>query len=92
MTTPRSRRASLAAVCGVAVASLTLTAVSATAAETGGATATASGSGAVPIVTATDGAVRGTAGPGGYAFLGLPYAASAEPSAAAPTWRYPTSR
>ena len=75
MTTSRSRRASLAAVCGVALASLTLTAAGATAAETGGATAAASGSGAAPIVTTTDGAVRGTAGPGGYAFLGLPYAA-----------------
>ena len=75
MTTSRSRRASLAAVCGVALASLTLTAAGATAAETGGATAAASGSGAAPIVTTTDGAVRGTAGPEGYAFLGLPYAA-----------------
>ena len=74
MTTSRSRRASLAAVCSVALASLTLTAAPATAAETG-ATAAASGSGAVPIVTTTDGAVRGMAGHEGYAFLGLPYAA-----------------
>ena len=41
MTTSRSRRASLAAVCGVALASLTLTAAGATAAETGGAIASA---------------------------------------------------
>jgi para-nitrobenzyl esterase len=75
MTTSRSRRASLATVCGVALASLTLTAAGATAAETGGATAAVPGSGAAPIVTTTDGAVRGTAGPGGDAFLGLPYAA-----------------
>jgi len=75
MTTSRSRRASLAAVCGVALVSLTLTAAGAAAAETGGATVAASGSGAAPIVTTTYGAVRGTAGPGGDAFLGLPYAA-----------------
>jgi para-nitrobenzyl esterase len=50
---------------------LTLTAAGAT----GGATAATSGSGAAPIVTTTDGAVRGTAGTGGEAFLGLPYAA-----------------
>jgi para-nitrobenzyl esterase len=75
MTASRSRRAALAAACGVALASLTLTAAGATAAETGGATAAASGSGAAPIVTTADGAVRGTAGPEGDAFLGLPYAA-----------------
>src|SRR5580704_9358344 len=86
MTTSHSRRASLAAVCGVALASLTLTAAGATAAETGGATAAAPGSGAAPIVTTTDGAVRGTAGPGGDAFLGLPYAA---PPAGNLRWRPP---
>src|SRR5580704_12192194 len=75
MTTSRSWRASLAAVCGVALASLTLTAAGAPAAETGGATAAAWGSAAAPIVTTADGAVRGMPGPGGYAFLGLPYAA-----------------
>ena len=75
MTTSRSWRAALAAACGVALASLTLTAAGATAAETGSATAAASGSGAAPIVTTADGAVRGTAGPEGDAFLGLPYAA-----------------
>src|SRR5580692_7011089 len=75
MTTSRSWRASLAAVCGVVLVSLTLTAAGANAAETGGATAAASSSGAAPIVTTTDGAVRGTAEPGGEAFLGLPYAA-----------------
>src|SRR5579859_6551492 len=70
MITCCSWRTSLAAVCGVALAALTLTAAGATAAQT----AAASGSGA-PIVTTTDGAVRGTAGPAGDAFLGLPYAA-----------------
>src|ERR1700722_12765057 len=75
MTTSRSRRACVAAVCGVALASLTLTAAGATAAETGRATAATSGSGPPPVVTTTDGAVRGMAGPGGDAFLGLPYAA-----------------
>jgi para-nitrobenzyl esterase len=70
MTTSRSWRASVAAVCGVALVSLTLTAAGATATET----AAASGSGAAPIVTTTDGAIRGTAGPEGDAFLGLPYA------------------
>jgi len=72
MNTFRSRRASLAAVC---CAALTLAAAGASAAQAGGAAAAASGSGAAPIVTTVDGAVRGTAGPGGYAFLGLPYAA-----------------
>ena len=86
MTTSRSWRASLAAVWGVALASLTLTAAGATAAETGGATAAAPGSGAAPIVTTTDGAVRGTAGPGGDAFLGLPYAA---PPTGTLRWRPP---
>src|SRR5580692_3456424 len=75
MTTSRSWRASLAAICGVALAALTVTAAGAAAAETGGTTAAAPGSGAASIVTTTDGAVRGTAGPGSYAFLGLPYAA-----------------
>jgi para-nitrobenzyl esterase len=70
MTTSRSWRASVAAVCGVALVSLTLTAAGATATET----AAASGSGAAPILTTTDGAIRGTAGPEGDAFLGLPYA------------------
>jgi para-nitrobenzyl esterase len=75
MTTSRSRRAWLAAICGMALTSLTLTAAGATAAETGRATAAASGSGPAPVVTTTDGAVRGTAGSAGDAFLGLPYAA-----------------
>jgi para-nitrobenzyl esterase len=67
--TPR-RRARLAAACCVA---LTLAAVGAAAAGSS-ATAAASGSGG-PMVTTEDGAVRGVAVPGGYAFRGLPYAA-----------------
>jgi para-nitrobenzyl esterase len=71
--TPR-RRARLAAACYAALAALTLAAAGATAASTS-ATAAASGSGDAPIVTTDDGAVRGVTEPGGYAFLGLPYAA-----------------
>jgi para-nitrobenzyl esterase len=76
MNTARTRRASLAAVCCAALAALTLTAAGATAAESG-ASAAASGSGGDPIVTTSDGAVRGAAVPGSTvdAFLGLPYAA-----------------
>jgi para-nitrobenzyl esterase len=72
MNTAVTRRASLAAISCAALATLTLGAAGATAAAAGTA---ASGSGAALIVTTTDGAVRGTAGPGGDAFLGLPYAA-----------------
>jgi para-nitrobenzyl esterase len=75
MTTSGARRASLAAICGAALAALTLAAAGAAAAATGGVIAAAPGSGAAPIVTTIDGAVRGTAGPGSHAFLGLPYAA-----------------
>jgi para-nitrobenzyl esterase len=79
MTTPGARRASLG-VCGAALAALTLTGAGAAAAggvtaAAGGLTAAAPGSGAAPIGTTIDGAVRGTAGPGSHAFLGLPYAA-----------------
>jgi para-nitrobenzyl esterase len=73
MNTTRSRRASLAAACCTALAALTLSAAGATAAKAGA--AAVSGSGPGPIVTTDDGAVRGAAVPGGYAFLGLPYAA-----------------
>jgi carboxylesterase type B len=76
MNTARSRRASLASVCCAALAALTLATAGATAAKAGVATAV-SGSGGDPIVTTSDGAVRGVAGPGSTvdAFLGLPYAA-----------------
>jgi para-nitrobenzyl esterase len=65
------RRARLAAAC---CATLTLAATGATIADTSAAAAP-SGSGGAPTVITDDGAVRGVAGPGGYAFLGLPYAA-----------------
>jgi para-nitrobenzyl esterase len=76
MNTARSRRASLAAVCCAALAALTLATAGAPSAKAD-ATATASGSGGDPVVTISDGAVRGVAGPGSTvdAFLGLPYAA-----------------
>jgi para-nitrobenzyl esterase len=44
------------------------------------------GSGAAPVVTVTGGGVRGSAGPGGYVFRGLPYAA---PPAGDLRWRPP---
>jgi para-nitrobenzyl esterase len=89
MNTARTRRASLAAVCCAALAALTLTAAGATAAEAGAAAA-ASGSGGDPIVTTSDGAVRGAAVPGSTvdAFLGLPYAA---PPTGNLRWRPPQS-
>jgi para-nitrobenzyl esterase len=76
MNTARSRRASLAAVWCAALAALTLATAGATSAKAG-AMATASGLGGDPVVTISDGAVRGAAGPGSTidAFLGLPYAA-----------------
>ncbi|MGW2964484.1 carboxylesterase/lipase family protein [Streptomyces sp. NPDC001220] len=49
--------------------------MSAGAAEPGAGTGSA-GSGRTPVVTIDDGAVRGTAVPGGYTFRGLPYAAA----------------
>ena len=71
-----TRRASLAAACCAALAALTLATAGATAAKAGAAAA-ASGSGGDPVVTTSDGAVRGVAVPGTTvdAFLGLPYAA-----------------
>jgi para-nitrobenzyl esterase len=71
MNTIRSWRATLAAACCVA---LTFAAAGATAARAT-ASASGSGSGGGPVVTTGDGAVRGVAVPGGYAFRGLPYAA-----------------
>jgi para-nitrobenzyl esterase len=72
MNTARSRRASRAAVCCAALAALTLATAGASSAR---ASATASGLG-VPVVTTSDGAVRGVAaGRTVDAFLGLPYAA-----------------
>src|SRR5262252_11027648 len=73
MNATSSRRASLAACCA-ALAALTLAAAGATAARAA-ATARASGSGGGPVVTIDDGAVRGAAGPEGFTFRGLPYAA-----------------
>jgi para-nitrobenzyl esterase len=70
MKTTRSRRHLLAAFC----AALTLAAAGATAVDTGVAGA-ASGSHRAPIVATENGVVRGVAGPDGYAFRGLPYAA-----------------
>ena len=69
MRTACSLRTSLAAAC---CAALTLAATGASAAAT---SAAIPGPGGAPIVTTVSGAVRGTAVPGGYAFLGLPYAA-----------------
>jgi len=69
----RWRRARLAAGYCAALAALTLAA--GTTAAKADATAEPAGSGATPIVTTQSGAVRGAAVPGGYAFLGLPYAA-----------------
>ncbi len=68
---PTRWRAGLAA-CGGALAALTFAAAGTTAAKAG---ASPADSAAAPIVTTNDGAVRGAAVPGGYAFLGLPYAA-----------------
>ena len=87
MNTARSRRASLIAVCCATLAALTLAAADATSAKAGAAAA-ASGSGGAPIVTTSDGAVRGVAVPGSTvdAFLGLPYAA---PPTGNRRWRPP---
>src|SRR6202012_3570241 len=84
MNMGRSRSVSLAAACCAALAALILAAPAVKA----GAAATASGSGAAPIVTTSDGAVRGMAVPGGTvdAFLGLPYAA---PPTGALRWHSP---
>jgi len=60
MNTIHSRAASLAAVCCAALATLTVSAGGAATAATGPAAA-APGSGRAPVVTTTDGAVRGAA-------------------------------
>ena len=65
------RTARLAAACCAALAALTLTAAGATAAQ-----ATAAGTSAgAPVVTTSDGAVRGTTAGTVDEFLGIPYAA-----------------
>ena len=74
MNTTQSRRAMLAAFCAALIA-LTVARAGAAAADTDVAAAAAS-SGGAPIVNIDDGAVRGVAVPGGYAFRGLPYAAA----------------
>ncbi len=68
------RRARLVAAYCAALAALTLAAFGSPVAQAGTAAA-ASGPGGPPIVATDDGAVRGVAGPGADAFLGLPYAA-----------------
>ena len=70
----RRRCTRLAAGCCAALAALTLAAAGTTVAGAGAAAAAAD-SGAAPLVTIDTGVVRGAAVPGGYAFLGLPYAA-----------------
>src|SRR6201987_87886 len=84
MNMGRSRSVSLAAACCAALAALILAAPAVKA----GAAATASGSGTAPIVTTSDGAVRGVAVPGGTvdAVRGLPYAA---PPTGALRWHSP---
>ena len=74
MNPARSWRAPLAAFCCTALAALTLATASATAAKAGVAAAVP-GSGGDPVVTTSDGAVRGLAGSTVDTFLGLPYAA-----------------
>jgi para-nitrobenzyl esterase len=74
MNPARSWRAPLAAVCCAVLAALTLATASGTSAKAGVAAAVP-GSSADPVVTTSDGAVRGLAGSTVDAFLGLPYAA-----------------
>jgi len=74
MNPARSWRAPLAAFCCTVLAALTLATASATAAKAGVAAAVP-GSGGDPVVTTSDGAVRGLAGSTVDTFLGLPYAA-----------------
>ena len=79
------RRARAAAACCAALTALTLAAVGSPVAQAGAAVA-ARGSGGNPIVITPDGEIRGVAGPGGDAFLGLPYAA---PPTGTLRWRPP---
>jgi para-nitrobenzyl esterase len=74
MTISRWRSARLAAACCAALAGLTLAATGAGISDTSVAAAV-SGSGSTPIVTASDGAVRGTVAGAVDEFLGIPYAA-----------------
>ena len=73
MKSTRSARALLAAM-STALAALILAASGG--AQAGIGSGVASGSSEGPVVVTGDGAVRGVAVPGGYAFRGLPYAAS----------------
>ena len=82
MNQSHSRRGRLAAICTALVA-LTL---AATTALGGISSAAAWASGEGPIVITGNGAVRGAAVPGGYAFRGLPYAA---PPTGDLRWRAP---
>jgi len=66
------RRARLATVCCAALAALTIPAAGATAAHAG---TVASGSVTAPVVTTSNGAVRGTTAGTVAEFLGIPYAA-----------------
>src|SRR5215469_10193613 len=83
------RRTRLAAVCCAALAALTIPAAGATAAHAGTA---ASGSITAPVVTTSNGAVRGTTAGTVDEFLGIPYAAPPtgnlrwRPPAAAASW------
>jgi para-nitrobenzyl esterase len=81
----RRRRARLAVACGGALAALILAVAGSTAAKAGASPADSAGS---PVVTTNHGAVRGAVVPGGYAFLGLPYAA---PPTGNLRWRPPRS-
>jgi para-nitrobenzyl esterase len=72
MNSSQSRRVLLAGIC-TALLALSLSASGAAQARIVSGTAPASGQG--PVVVTRDGAVRGAAVPGGYAFRGLPYAA-----------------
>src|SRR5690349_24143799 len=80
LSAPR-RPARLAAACCAALAALTLTAAGATAARAGTATKDDA-----PVVTTSDGAVRGAAAGTVNEFLGLPYAA---PPTGSLRWRAP---
>jgi para-nitrobenzyl esterase len=84
MQTTHSRRNPRTALCA-ALTALTLATTTAPAIGTNVAAAASSSDGA-PIVTTNDGAVRGVAVPGGYAFWGLPYAA---PPTGNMRWRAP---
>jgi para-nitrobenzyl esterase len=71
----RRRGAQLAAVCCTALGALTLATAGTTAARAGVGAAAAGSAAAAPIVTTSDGAVRGAAAGTVNEFLGIPYAA-----------------